>query len=530
MIWHLAFRSLRRTPVSTSMAVLSLALGIGACTALYSILDSLLLRTLPVRDPARLVQAHNGGNNTSWTNLQWEQIRDREAVGEGAFAWSSGRFDLSGSGETDFVDGAYVSGGYFDALGVRPLLGRVLAGADDRRGGGAEGPAAVIGYGLWQRRYGASPDVIGRSITLGAVPFTIVGVMPPEFFGTEVGRQMDVAIPIGAEPLLRGEASGLDHRSYWWLSVMFRLRGDETLEQAEKRLRAVQPSIREATRPDDWPPDLLKEYLAEPFGLLPAASGESYLRERYRRPLLTLMIAVSLLLLVACANIANLMLARASGRRHELAVRAAMGGGRWALARPLLAESVLVAAAGAALGLAFAQWAGRALVAGLTNSSNRVFLDLSLNPSVLAFSLAATTLATIIFGTVPAFGAARARPAEALAERGRTVTGSGGRFTLSGLLVATQVALSLVLVVAAGLFGRSFAALTAMDLGFDRKPVLLVNVNAVRSATDLPGQTRLFASIREAALEVPGVQAAAVSVVTPASGRVWRVGGEGEGE
>jgi len=206
-----AFRALRATPIVTLVAILSLALGIGANTAIFSIVNSLMLRTLPVASPERLFLVNTGPEaRSSWTNPIWEQIRDRQQVFAGALAWSSTRFNLAEGGQTEFVDGVWASGGYFDVLGVTPLLGRTFRPEDDRRGGGPDGPVAVISYSFWQRRYGGEAGAIGRSLVIERVPYTIIGVTPPEFFGTEVGRAFEVAIPLGTEPLIRGKESGLD--------------------------------------------------------------------------------------------------------------------------------------------------------------------------------------------------------------------------------------------------------------------------------------------------------------------------------
>jgi hypothetical protein len=248
-----ALRALRATPIVTIVAILSLGLGIGANTAIFSILDSLLLKSLPVARPDRLALVATGdGRRTSWTNPIWEALRAHEDRVGGAIAWSNTRFNLAGGGQTELVDGLWASGKLFEVLGVQPVLGRTLTAADDRRGGGPDGPVAVIGYGFWQRRFGGAADVVGRTLTVERVPYTIVGVAPPEFFGVEVGRTFDVAIPIGTEPLIRGKESALDRRSWWWLNVMMRLKDGQTLDQAQAMLRGVHPQLREETMPQDW--------------------------------------------------------------------------------------------------------------------------------------------------------------------------------------------------------------------------------------------------------------------------------------
>ncbi|MCA1560326.1 MAG: ABC transporter permease [Acidobacteria bacterium] len=398
--------------------------------------------------------------------------------------------------------------------------GRTFTEADDRRGGGPDGPVAVISYGFWQRRFGGAADVIGRSLTVERVPFTIVGVTPPEFFGVDVGRTFDVAIPLGTEPLIRGKESSLDRRSNWWLNVMVRLKQDQSLTAAETTLRGVQPQIREATIPPDYRPQDKEQYLKEALSLVPAANGGSGLRQRYRMPLTTIMVVVSLVLLIACANIANLLLARATARRHELSVRVALGASRLRIARQLLAESLLLAGAGAAVGLVFALWGSRLLVRQLSTTTNNVFLDLSLDWRVLAFTAAVAITTAVLFGVAPALRGTRVQPNDALKAQGRGVVGDG-RLGLGNMLVVLQVALSLILLVAAGLFMRTFSSLANLDLGFESHPVLVASINAQRAQLEPAQRPELFRRVLEAASAVRGVSSAALSAVTPVSGSTW---------
>jgi putative ABC transport system permease protein len=521
---RLAIRSLRSTPVVSIVAALSLALGIGANTAIFSLVDSLVLRALPVADPSRLVVVNDAGVTSpgiqSWTFAIWDNIRQRAQAFDGAFAFGAPRFNLAQGGEQQLVDGLYVSGQYFSTLGVPPLVGRTITEQDDVRGGGKDGPVAVISYAFWQRRFGGAANAIGQSIAVERVPFTIVGIMPPEFFGSEIGRAFDVAIPLGTEPIIRGKESNLDRRSSWWLTVMLRLKPGQSIETATAALRGMQAQIREGAMPQDWLPRLQAGFLKEPFSLVPGASGTSVLRNRYQRPLLTILVVVALVLLVACANIANLLLARATARRHELSVRLALGAPRWRLARQLLVESLVLSMAGALLGLAFAAWGSRALVAQLSTQANRVVLDLPLDWRVMGFTMAVSVATALLFGTAPAFRAARVDPIDAIKEHGRSA-GGDGRVSISSGLVIAQVALSLVLVVAAGLFVRSFTGLANVRLGFDREQILVVNVNALRSRMDPGERAALFQRLTDAVAAVPGVVRAAGSVVTPVSNSTW---------
>jgi putative ABC transport system permease protein len=521
---RLAIRSLRATPLVTLVVVASLALGIGANTAMFSILNSLLLRALPVERPDRLVLLLSNPTiavSTPFSNPVWEQIRDREMdLFESAFAFSRRpvRFNLALGGQTDFVDGVFASGRYFETLRVKPLAGRTFTADDDRRGGGTQGPVAVISHGLWQRRFGGSA-IVGRTQTIDRVPFTIVGVLPPDFFGTDVGTIADIVVPLGTEPLLRGRDSMLDRPTTSALQLMARLKAGQTLTSAEQALRTVQPQIREATMPANMNASARARYLSTPFGLQPASGGTSAMRARYRQPIFAIAAVVGLVLLIACANVANLFLARASDRRHEFSVRLALGAPRWRLARQQLVESLVVALAGTAGGLLLARWASQVLVRQLSTYAAPVFLDTRLDWRVLTFTVAVATGVALLFGVVPALRASRTEPIDAIRERGRGTAGERG-IGFGGALVAGQVALSLVLVVAAGLFIRTFTTLAALNLGFEREGVLLVRLDTPPAVVPAADRPALFQRIVDAVRATPGVGHAAISEITPVSGTI----------
>jgi putative ABC transport system permease protein len=513
-----ALRSLRASPVVTLVAVVSLALGIGANTALFSLLDSILLKPLPVRDPSRLAVVDGG----SWTNPIWEQIRaHRHDIFEDAFAWGTERFDLASHGETDFVDGVWASGSIFDVLGVRPALGRTFTDADDERAGGPDGPVAVVGYGFWQRRLGGTPDAIGRHLLLSGVDVTIVGVMPRGFLGPDVGRSADVIVPVGVVAALPGPDRRLDGRSTWWLEIMGRLKPVQSSEQAAAKLNALRPQIREATMPTDWPAKDQASYLSDPLKLVSAVNGLSPLRRTYVKPLQIVLGLVAAVLAIACANLASLLLARAAARRHELSVRLALGASRFRLAKQLLAEAAMLAATGAALGLVVAQWGSALLVRQLATGGDRsVTLDLTPDWRVLLFTAAVAVLTALVFGTAPALGVGGVSANDAIKAQTRTVTGDR-RFGLRNALVAVQVALSLALVVGGLLFVRTLTALSSASLGFQPDGLLSIDIDARANQLAVPARLQLFSRLREAVAAVPGVSSAATSVLTPVGSMRW---------
>ena len=528
-----ALRQMRRTPIVSGVALLSLALGIGANVAIFSLVNALMLKSLPIHEPERLVQLQFVNSDprettTSLTNPQWEYIRDHVDVMAAVTAMGTASFNLNAAGESRPVPGMFVAGRFLDVLGVTPIIGRGFTAEHDRRG---SAPVAILSYGFWQREYGGDPSVLGRPISLDGHAFTILGVTPPDFFGLRVGNTFDVMVPITTEALIRGVESSLDRRSSWWLSIFGRLAPGQTMAQAETRLRALQPQLRAATMPQDWRPNDQATYIRDPFGVTPAATGISSLRDRYSRALYILLGIVALVLTIACANMANLLLAQSVARRKELALRLSLGAARWQLVRQLLVESVMLSAIGALGGLVIAAWGSRALVAMLSSRFSTVTLDLSMDWRVFAFTASVGVLTGLLFGVAPALRGSALTPIDALRDQSRGVVSGGRRLNLGHALVALQVALSFVLVFGSMLFVRTLVGLTSQGMGFESERVLIANVDLRRihlrqgsggQADALSGERLMvFQQVRDAVAGVPGIEAAAASFVTPVGQSSW---------
>ena len=522
-------RLLRLNPAFAIVAVLSLALGVGANTAIFQLLDAVRIRTLPVRDADELAEVRIAdpvggrtgqftGRRPSLTNPLWEQVRDRQQVFSEIFVWSSPTFYLTTGGEARSAQGLWVSGDFFKGLGVPAAIGRTLTADDDRRGCAA--PPAVLGYGFWQREYAGSPSIIGRSIMLDGHAFDIVGVTPASFFGVEVGRSFDVAVPLCAEPFTRGARTALDKKDVWFLGAMGRLKPGMTIDQARSQLASISPGMFRATLPTYRPEDE-QHYLQFKLGAYPAGTGISQLRRQYESPLWLLLATTGLVLLIACANLANLMLARATAREREIAVRLAIGASRGRIVRQLLAESLLIAAIGSAAGAVLAQWLSRFMVGFLTTENNRIFVELSLDWRIFAFTAALGVLTCLIFGLVPAMRATGLAPGIAMKAGSRGSTDTRERFGMRRALVVAQVALSLVLVVGALLFVRSLRNLMTLDAGFRQEGILVATMDLRRAGVAEARRAALYQQITDRLSSLPGVESAAQALIVPVSGSGW---------
>jgi putative ABC transport system permease protein len=531
-------RLLRRNPTFAAVAILTLALGTGANTAIFQLVDAVRLRSLPVDHPeqlaeVRIVKSPNGRTGSfmgRWPMLTYPlylEIKNRQQVFADLIAWSATSFDLAQGGEEQPTQSLWVTGNFFSTLGVRPAAGRLLAPSDDVKGCA---PVAVLGYAFWQRRYAGDPSVAGRSLLLDGHRFEIVGVASQEFYGVDVGRAFDIAAPICTEPIFRGANSGLDKRDIWFLGGIGRLKPGVTVEQAGAHLAGLSKGILRATVAARYSAVDARDYLEMEIGTRPAAGGVSGLRRTYGESLTILLAVTGIVLLIACANLANLMLARATAREREVAVRLAIGASRRRIVRQMLSESLLIAAIGAAAGVLVARVFSRSLVAFLSTSDSPMFVELPFDWRVFAFTAAVAVAACLLFGVTPAIRATRTPPGATMKSGSRGMMDGRERFGVRRALVVLQVALSLVLLVGALLFARSLLNLTSMDPGFRQDGVLTVALNYRKA--DIPEDARgaLNARIVERIRAIPGVVGAAQVFTTPVGGNFWNnrivVGGD----
>ena len=514
----------------TLVAVLSLALGIGANTAIFQLIDAIRLRALPVANPQELgyLDYAEHSKRSGWwstrsatfTSVNWDSIRKHQDAFSDVIAWSAKSFNLSTEGKARYTEGLFVSGDFFRVLGARAAVGRVFTSEDDKPGCGS--PVAVIGYSFWQSEFAQDPAITNRTVRLDGKLFPIIGVTAPEFFGVDIGHRFEVAVPLCSDPMFWEPGKGrIPSRTAWWLSIMGRLKPGGTIGGANAQIQAISPAIMRDSLPDSYRADDAKKFLANKLTVTPGSTGVSQLRRRYQDPLWILFATTGLVLLIACANLANLMLARASAREREIAVRQAMGASRWRLVSQLLSESMLLAILGAGLGAGLAALLSRGLVDFLTTEQNMMFVSLSIDWRVLGFTAGTAVLTCLLFGLVPALRATRVAPAAVIRSSGRGLTAGREKFSLRRLLVVAQVAMSLVLLVGALLFVRSLQKLLALDPGF--RPEGIVAVRVDYRAAHFPKERIL--SVRRETLEKLRERTGAISAgevdMTPVGGGGW---------
>lgn len=508
-------RLLRKTPTVTAVAVLSLALGIGANTAIFGVINALMLRSLPVRDPQRLVSigeldpAHpDGGDEISLA--MFNEIRRRVSALSDVFAWSGGgisNFEAAGVRYAGSLD--EVSGDYFSALGVRPVLGRVLTRSDAPLDGRPSAQVAVITYACWRHRFAGDPDVIGKTLRVDGIPLSIVGVSPEDFAGIMIDGGPEATVPIGFT------GRELKYRENLWYNAFARLKPGFTVTQAQAQIQAFWPGILKAAVPDSYRGIQLKNFLALRSSVQSAARGHSFLRRRLGRPLQILMALVGAVLLIACVNLANLLLARAAARQHEFGIRIALGAARGRLVRMMLAEALLLSLTGATLGLIIARWMARYLLTTFWTGYVPLSVDPSPDARVLLFTAGLAILTGALFGIVPEWRVSRSDPSKTLSLSSRTIGGRTGR--LSRALITAQVALSLMLLLGATLFVRSLQNLQTVDTGYRRNHLLIMQLFPQPGHGKIPNRTEYYHEVVRHLSSVPGVESVSYLHMGPAT-------------
>jgi len=522
-------RMLVLSPGFTVIAVVTLALGIGANTAIFQLIDTIRLRTIPVKNPeelatVRIADRHWGSGQFSGPYSQltfpmWEQIRNRQQGFSQIAVWSAQQFNLATGGEIRYAKTLRVSGEFFQVLGVMPLLGRLLGPADDQPGCAVGG--ADISYAFWQRNFGGDPSIVGKRVSLNGNSFEIVGVTPPGFNGISVGDTFDVAVPVCIEPIVSPRNNRLTIRHAWWLASIGRLKPGWSVARSNAQMNALTPAILQETIPPFYDSETVKKYLEYKLGVFSASTGFSQLRRDSETPLWLLLGISGLVLLIACANLANLMLARAGARERQITIRLALGATRARMIRELLSESILLAVAGSICGLFLAFAVSRMLVAFLSTADTQIFLELGTDWRVLAFATALAVLTTVLFGLAPAFRATRGEPAALLQSGSRGMTGGRERFTLRRVLVVSQVSLSVVLLTGALLFARSLRNLTTLNIGFQQNGILIASVDFTRLHLPEDQYTEYKRALSTPIKAIPGVEAAANAMLVPFGGNTW---------
>ena len=512
----------------TAVAVLSLALGIGANTAIFSLIDTVLLKALPVQNPERLVlfgNANSAGITIGFPNSSWDlfsypfyrEARKRSEVFSDVAAIHSfpsrvhGIVNASGSlVDQEQINAQMVSGTYFSVLGVNAIGGRTFTAEDDVVPGGH--PVVVASHSWWQRRFGGDPSAIGKTITIGETSYTIIGVTPRDFFGTTVGESPDIWVPLSMEEQLPPHFKGLNEQNFQSLYLIGRLKDNVNVEQAGAEINLLFKQILNENSGPQPSPERVQDIQQARIDLTPAGRGLSELRREFSLPLKILMAVVGVVLLIACANVANLLMARATARHQELVVRVALGAGRGRIIRQLLTESVLLAALGGTAGILLGSWGSHLLILMVSSGPQPLPIDVAPDARVLGFTLAVSLFSALVFGTLPAFRASRIELSSSL----RSNKGAAAALTrgpLGKVLLVSQVALSLLLLVGAGLFVRTLINLQSVDTGFSQQDVLLFQID-----TDSVGYkadsrlVKLYSDVEDRVKSIPGVRGAAFSM------------------
>jgi len=513
---RLAIRTLSKAPLFTGIAVLSLALGIGANTAMFGLVDQILLRLLPVQNPRELVQltveggrfgSNSGDGLGTFSHPLFVAFRDRNTVFSGLTGQMVTSASLIGTDRNEVVSVGLVAGNFFDVLGVRAQAGRLLTAEDDKLKGGH--PVAVLQYDFWRNRYAGKGDVIGSTIRLNGTPFTVVGITAAGFEGTDSAVPTNLWVPVMMKTAITPTWDALEDERYAWFYLFGRLKPGMSREQAEAALRVLYRQRQEEELGGEFfqkYPDLKDRFLKQTFNLVPASRGQSDLRQRFEQPLIVLEWLVGFVLLIACANVASLLLARAAARQREIAIRTALGASRVQIVRQLLLESLILAVGGGVAGIALSAVLARALLRFLPFDPENLSLVTTPDLRILLFAAALTLTTAVVFGLVPALQASRVSPGMTLKAEAGSVAGGHGHVRLRKTLVAMQVGLATVLLIGAGLFVRSLQALRNVDLGFRTENVVTMGVQPA-TVYDEARKRQVFRSVIEGLATVPGVKA-----------------------
>jgi predicted permease len=521
-------RSLRKTPGFLIIVVLTLGLGIGANTAIFSLMDQVLLRPLPVHDPSALVLLDGPGafrgrtlNAMTFSYPMYKDFRDRNEVFTGVLARVPLAMTAVWRGASERANGELVSGNFFEVLGVQPALGRLFNAADDQTPGGH--PIAVISYGYWQRRFGGDSAILNQTMTVNGHPLTIVGVSARGFTGIQVGQAADVMVPLMMKAQMTPTWNDLDNRRSRWLTVMARLKPGVSRKQSEAAMNVIYRQINEQEIKDvpDVSESFRQRFVSKHLDVLPGYKGLSDLRRQFSKPLIVLMSMVGVVLLIACANVANLLMARTTSRYKEISLRLALGASRVRIVRQQLVESAILAAAGTVVGLLMAWWTGGLLLASLPGEPAARNLSSHPDIRVTLFALAVGILTALAFGIVPALQATRTTVTSALKEDSGSVAGGGRQARFRRLLVVAQVALSMLLLAGAGLFARSLYNLKALDPGFRVDNILAFSVDPSLSGYEGDRLTDLYHRMQEELSAVPGVRDVSMSETGALNGNQW---------
>lgn len=524
-----SIRTLTKSPIFVSVAVLSLGLGIGANTAIFTLIDQLILRLLPVKHPQELVlltaRGSHYGSNRGYNALSYpmfEDFRDKSGVFQATMCYFGVPLSMSFAGRTERVTGELVSGEYFPVLGVGAAIGRTFTPDDNRVKGGH--PLAVLSYEFWKTRFGGDPSIVGKAINVNNHSLTVIGVSQQGFYGVEPGFSPQIRIPIMMEPQMLTGLDDITNRRQRWVHIIGRMKPGMTLVSTKAAIQPFFHSILEMEVRDQAFHNATdytrQQFLKMWINVLPASSGRSDIRQPLSKPLWVLMALVGLVLLIACANVANLLIARATSRQKEIAVRLALGAGRARIVRQLFVESIVLSLAGGLLGVLLSGWTVRLLLQFTPRMDVPLSISSTPDMRILAFNFAIAMLTGIIFGLAPALQATRPDLAPTLKEQAGGVVG-GGQVRLRKMLVASQVALSLLLLIGAGLFIRSLQNLKGVDPGFRTENLLQLSVNPVLNGYSKTKARMFYRQLYENMNATPGVKASSLATVQVLSGDEW---------